>query len=530
MTNGSNNKNNFIWKASLLSVWMGAAFAIGGLILLRINPSWTVAVTVLEAVALIQFIFFFVVHFETVKSFSSSRSTKLGLNSVLMVVIFLSIVGILNFIASRHTRRVDLSETNRFTLASQTEKVLKGLQRNVKITAFSQAQTGGEAQIRDLLESYGHETTRLSYEMIDPDKKPAVAKHYGITQYDTLVFESGKQETQVKEPTEQEITNAIIRVSKDERRKILFLKDNGEHSLDDKDRNGYSNVKEALTKQGYDVADWSLIGQDEVPRDAKVLVIAGPQKPFLPAEIQAVSNYLDKGGKVLALLDPQTQLGLDGFLAEWGVKLGKGIIVDTLSRLVGGGPTIPVVNSYPPHDITEGFELATFYPVAQSLSFDASRPNLEFKPLAKTTQNSWMKTDISGPEIRIDPKSDTQGPFILAGIVTSTKEASPPPEPAAQGAPQPGESDRPTLVVFGDSDFANNGAFYFSGNGDFFLNTVNFLAKESDLIAITPKEHQFSPLFLTRGQGQALLYVSLFIVPGTVLLTGFGIWRKRRRL
>jgi ABC-type uncharacterized transport system involved in gliding motility auxiliary subunit len=523
------NESSLIRKASRLSVWMAAVLFLGGLMLLRINPAWTTAVTVIEAVALLQFVFFFVVHFETVKTFSSHRSTKLGLNSILMIVIFLSIVVILNFIASRHTKRLDLSETRRFTLAPQSLKVLNGLSRDVKITAFSQSQSPGEAHIKDLLDSYGKQSRRITYEMIDPDKKPAVAKHYGITQYDTLVLESGKQETQVKNATEQELTNAVIRVSKDEKRKVLFLKDNGEHSLDDKDRNGYSDVKESLTKLGYDVGEWSLLGQDAVPSDTKVLVIAGPQKPFLPVEIHAVSNYLEKGGKVIALIDPQTHLNLDGFLGKWGIRMGDGIIVDTLSRLVGGGPTIPVVNTYPPHEITEGFQLATFYPVARNIVFDGSNPDLEFKPLAKTTPNSWSKKDIAGPDIRIDPKVDTQGPFILAGIVTSKTNAGSP-EPVAEGAPNPAESNQPTLVVFGDSDFANNAAFYFSGNGDLFLNTVNYLAKESDLISITPKEQTFSPLFLSRGQGQALLYVSLIIAPGVVLLTGFGIWRRRRRL
>ena len=523
------NHSPWIEKASRGALWFGIILALGGLVIFTINPGLRWAVSTMEALALIQFIFFFIIHFETIKAFSTRRSTKLGLNSVLMVVIFLSIVSILNFLASQHSKRIDLSETNRFTLAPQTLKVLKNLNREVKITAFTQSQTGGEIQIKDLLDSYTHQTHQISFELIDPDKKPAIAKRYGITQYNTLVLESGKQEAQIKEATEQNLTNAIIRVNRDKKRKILFLKNHGEHRLSDTEKDGYSYVKESLQNMGYGAEELSLLETGEVPGDTNVLVIAGPQKPFLPEEKLALTAYLEKGGKVMALLDPQANLNLDDFLLEWGLRVGHGIIVDTLSRLMGGDITIPVVSTYPEHEITEGFNIATFFPIAQTITFDSSYGHLEFQPIAQTSPNSWSKRELTGQEIRIDPQVDSQGPFTLAGIVTSktpfSQKAGDPDLPT----PAPG-TDTPTLLLFGDSDFANNAAFYFSGNGDLFLNSINYLAKEGDLIAITAKKHNFSPLFLTKTQGQVLLYLSLFVVPGVVFLTGFGIWRRRRLL
>jgi ABC-type uncharacterized transport system involved in gliding motility auxiliary subunit len=501
---------------------------VAGLITFNIRPDWVLLVTLIELASLLLLIFFFIIHFETVKSFSARRSTKLGLNSLLMVVLFLSILGIVNFIASRHSQRLDLSEMERFTLASQTVKILKELNRKVKITAFTESQTAGETRIKDLLDSYAYHTNNISYVLIDPDKKPAIAKNYGITQYNTLVFESDNQETQIKDVTEQYLTNAIIRVSRDEKRTVLFLKEHGEYRLDDTDKGGYSHAKEALEKQGYDVDELSLLQKGEIPQNTSVLVIAGPQKPYLEEEKNAITTYLMSGGKLLALLDPQTQTNLEDFLSVWGIRLGQGVIIDTLSRLFGGDFTIPVVNTYPAHEITEGFNLATFFPVAQMVSFEPVQAGLDFKPLAQTTPNSWSKTDLNNQDLRFNPDEDIQGPLTIAGIITLKQEEMI--ELEGDEDDNNVTAEEPMIIVYGDSDFASNSTFYFSGNGDLFLNTINYLAKEKHLIAITPKEHRFAPLLLSKIQGQILMYVSIIVMPTIIFIAGFSIWRYRRRL
>ena len=517
-----------IKKLSVTAGWLGAGLSVAGLILFSVRPEWALLVTSLELTALVLLIFFFTIHFETVKNFSTRRSTKLGFNSLLMTILFVSILGIINFIASRHNQRLDLSEIKRFTLAPQTVKLLEKLDRKVKVTGFTQSQTQSKDRIKDLLDSYTYHTDLISYELVDPDKKPAIAKRYGITQYGTLVLESGTQETQIKDVSEQELTNAIIRVSRDAKRSVLFLKEHGEHRLDDTDKGGYSQAKEALEKQGYEVRTLSLLQEGKVPENTSVLVIAGAQKPFLPGEITAMTSYLERGGKLLALSDPQTETNLEELLRPWGIRLGKGIIIDTVSRLFGGDFTVPIVNTYPSNEITQGFNLATFFPVAQTIVFESSRPELEFHEIAKTTPNSWLKTNLSTQDLKFDAEEDIQGPLTIAGLVTweiTEDNVNDAEEESSDISKKEGN-----LAVFGDSDFASNGTFYFSGNGDLFLNTINYLAKEKYLIAITPKEHRFSPLFLSKIQGQILMYVSFIVIPIAVLISGIGVWRHRRRL
>jgi gliding motility-associatede transport system auxiliary component len=522
---------------SKIAGWAGVLAAIGGFIVYQINPALRPYVTLAELAALGLLVFFFIIHFEALKSFSARRSTKLGLNSILMVLIFISILGIFNFISSRHHLQFDLSETEAFTLAPQTLQVLKDLNRDVKILAFVSDQGRGRSEVKDLLSSYSYHNPRVTYTLIDPDKKPAIAKQYGITQYDTLVLESGKQQTQVKTANEQELTNAIIRIGKDEHRKVLFLENHGEHSLSDTEKTGYSRVKDSLEKQGFDVAALSLLEQGKVPDGTAVVVVAGPRKGFLPQEKAALAAYLSSNGKVLLLLDPDVETDLNDFLAQWGVRMGKGLIIDTFSRLLGGDFTIPVVTSYPANEITQNFNLATFFPVSQSVNFDSSRASeFDYKPFARTSENSWSKARPAADRLNFNPAEDIRGPLTLAAVVTrkpksgSSDQHTHESPPGGESADHSADEPQATLVVFGDSDFAANGSFNFSGNGDLFLNTVTWLAQEKGLISIRPKEAHFTPLFLSRSQGQVLMYVSLLFLPAAVFITGITVWKRRRRL
>lgn len=515
--------------------WSGFLAALGGWMVYQVNPSWRLYASLSMLFALGLWAAFFILHFETLKAFSSRRSTQLGFNSLLMTLIVVLIIGAVNFISANHSVRFDLSETGQYTLSPQTFQVLKDLNRDVKILAFVSDQSRTRSQIKDLVDNYAYHNPRVTYTLIDPDRKPTLAKQYGVTQYDTLVVQSGPQETQVKTPNEQELTNALIRVGKDQRRIIRFLEDHGEHSPADSEKAGYSMVKEALQKQGFEVGSLSLLETASVPSDTSVLVIAGPQKGLLPAEIEKLNSFLDRQGKILLLLDPQTASRLEGWAADWGLQINGGLIIDPLSRLLSGDFTIPVVSKYLPHPITENFNLATFFPVSQPVQFDPTRSaEFDFKPIAETSESSWVKTHLKSGRVEFNPAEDRRGPLTLAAVVTRKSKTSETHEhentEAETGKTGVVPAPESTLAVFGDSDFASNAYFNFSGNGDLFLNTVAWLAQEANLVSIRPKEPTFTPLFLSRSQGTLLMYVSLILLPGAVVISGILIRKRRRRL
>ncbi|MGH7232796.1 MAG: GldG family protein [Nitrospiraceae bacterium] len=497
---------------------IGAGLALGGLIAYSIVPDKLWLVTLLEGLALVCLIAFFVIHFETVKAFSTRRSTRLGLNSIMMVVLFTAILVIVNFLAARHSKRWDLSETQHFTLAPQTYQILRGLTQEVKVTVFAQDRSQPFNLYRDLLDSYRQASDKLKVEFVDPERRPGVARQYGITRADTAVLESGAQTTRVSVPSEAELTSALIRVSKEKKKHIRFLEGHGERSLTDQEKGGLSLMKEALTKQGYEAGAVSLLQETQVPENTAVLVLTGPRRPVTKEEQDRIGRFVESGGRLLLLIDPDTQPDLEPLLRRWGVELGRGVLVDLQDRLAQGDLTALMVRTFTEHEITQDFTFAVLFPVSRHLVFhDEAGKDWDFVPLARTSPRSWAETDLKGRVVSFNANEDVQGPLPLAAALTPKKS--------------PGEgARRPAIVVVGNSSFASNAYINFPGNTDFLLHAVGWLAEERDLISITPKEPAFRPFIPNPAQERILLYVQVLLLPSLTFLWGIMVWRKRRRL
>ncbi|MBK8275786.1 MAG: GldG family protein [Nitrospira sp.] len=497
---------------------LGILLGIGGMVAYSLRPDWLWAVTISEGLALACLVSFFVLHFEAVKAFSGRRSTKMGLNSVLLIVLFTSILVILNFLAARHSIRWDLSENQNFTLAPQTYRVLRTLPRDVKITVFTREKDPGYQAFKERLESYRQASTKLSVEFIDPEKQPKMAQTYGIFRTDTAIFESNGQTIRVTSPSEIELTGALIRISKDSKKRIVFVEGHSELNVEDKDRNGLFIAKEALIRQGYDVGTVSLLKEATVPDHTSVLVLAGPRRSVIKEEQDRIHAYVEKGGHLLVLADPDTQTGLETLLARWGLGLGSGVLVDLQDRLAQGDLTALLVRTFTEHEITQDLTSAVLLPLSRHITFDEQTgKDWDFVPLARTSPNSWAETNMQGRVVSLSEKEDVKGPLPMATALSPKK------------APEEGKP-HPSIVVIGNSTFASNAFFNFPGNSDFFLRTISWLAEERDLISIAPREPALHPFTPNPTQERALIYIQVVLLPLMTFLTGLIVWRKRRRL
>ena len=497
---------------------LGLVLAVAGLITYSLRPDQLIPVTLLEGLALIALTMFFILHREAVKTFSGRRSTRMGANSVIMVLLFVAILTIVNFLASRHTIRWDLSENQNFTLAPQTHRVLRALSEDVKITVFTREKDPGYQAYKERLESYGQASPKLTVEFIDPEKQPKLAQSYGIFRTDTAIFESRGQTIRVTSPSEVELTGALIRISKDAKKRILFLEGHSERSLEDKERNGLSIAKDALIKQGYDVGTVSLLHEASVPANASVLVLAGPRRTVTKEEQDRIQAYVEKGGHVLVLIDPDTQTGLESLLARWGLGLGPGVLVDLQDRLAQGDLTALLVRTFTEHEITQDLTSAVLLPLSRHITFsEEAGKDWDYVPLARTSANSWAESNMQGRVVSLNEKEDVKGPLAMAAAL-SPKQAP------VEGKP------RAAIVVVGNSTFATNAFFNFPGNSDFFLHTTGWLAEERDLISIAPKQPALRPFTPNPLQERTLLYVQVIFLPVMTFFTGMMVWRRRRRL
>jgi ABC-type uncharacterized transport system involved in gliding motility auxiliary subunit len=456
------------------------------------------------------------------------RSTKMGAHSALLVAVFAAVLVLLNVLAFRHDARLDLSQTGAFTLSPQSVKVLAGLKDDVKVTAFVQKGNESEVKFRDLLDTYRHYSAKISGEAVDPDAHPAAAKQYGITQYDTIVVESAGQEARIRTVSEQELTNALIRVGKKSKKRIAVLDGHGEPSITDTEPNGFSQAKEALEKQGYEVVSLLLAQSGVVDPGTTAVVVADPQRPLLTQEISALKSYLSGGGRLLLLVGPGPKTGIEELAAlELGVTLREDTVIDAdpFSRLAGGDYTRPVVRTYGDHEIVRDMRLATAFPLARSLAFQTTKnAQIEYRALALTSQDSWGETQIVEGKARFEQGRDTQGPLDLAAAVASKA-------PGTAGEGEGGVAPPGwRAVVVGNARFATNGFLNMLGNGDLLTSSLNWLAEDEDLIAISPKEASSSPLLLTAGQQRLVFWMPVVLVPGVITVFGVTVWRRRRRL
>ncbi|MBI4549832.1 MAG: GldG family protein [Candidatus Omnitrophica bacterium] len=437
------------------------------------------------------------------------------LNFWTLAGLLLVFVCLLYTVLSRQNARFDLTRNRVYTLSPKTVEVLKGLgPEPVTVKAFFRGDQPGREELSDFLKMYAFQSGSFRYRFIDPDRNPGEAKKAGVDEYGTVVVERGDRKERFKEVTEEALTNALLKLAEARTRKVVFVQGHGEKSPEDAQEKGYSHLAERLEAENYAVRS-VLLSRDSVPSDADLVVIAGPAADYLSDEITMLQQYLDGGGRVLALLDPsENRLTLlENWLDSYGLVLGRSVVIDKLSRLFGADHLIPVVAQYGQHPITEKFNVASFLPVARTVTRSKDAPaDLEVSEIAYTSPGSWAEQDwkqIQGGEVSQD-EGDAAGPLSLACAVSKANASL-------------------RLVVFGDSDFADNAHLYLSGNKDLVLNSVAWLAGEEKLVTIRPKERASTPLVLTGAQQRLIFVVPVFGFPVLALVSGLAVLLYRRK-
>jgi len=510
----------------------GLVLVASALVSYFIRGNWTIYQTIVVIAGAALIAIALVAKSSDIRAGMGKRSTKFGLNSGVSVLLFLGVLALVNYLGNQHQKRFDLTTEKLHSLGDESTKVLSELQQDVQIKAFYLG--ADEDSARNLLELYSQQTGRVNVEFIDPDKNPQEAEKYKVTQYGersnpltgqlrkfgTIVLDGGNNKVERIEkqesPTEEDITNALIKLVKGEEKFVYFVEGHGEKSIDSGERLGLQVASGELTRDGYQVKMLNLVREEKVPDDASVVVIAGPQTEPFPEEMTKVDTYLSAGGSVLLLLDPPPSAALKDFTRKWSVTVGDNRVIDItgMGRLLGKGPDTPMVMGYRNHQIVDKFNLMTFFPVARSV-MPSPTPveGITAEPLLESAEQSWGEADLKSNSVRFDEKVDVKGPVPIATVVT--KDA--------------GEGKKTRFIVFGDSDFAANANFSNQGNGNLFINTVKWLARDENLISIKTKDPTDRPVTMTESAGRTVSILLRALFPGAVFVAGVLVWLKRRK-
>ncbi len=488
--------------------------------------------------ALVSLAIFVRLRFSEVIDFFVSRQARYGANVVLSIIGVIGIAVFVNAIVSqRFDKRTDITINQLYTLSEQSQKILASVDKNIRVTAFFGQNVSAQNQqrAREMLELYQRETEFVSISYADPYVDQLLANKYNIRVDGTIVFESDARHEKVTTIEEQKFTSAILKLIRDETKKIYFLVGHEEHEIEDFNNEGYSGVRAELENQNYAALSLSLLTEPDIPVDCEVLVIAGPKAGLTPHEINIVTKYLARNGKLLLMLDPSltsaadANSGLVRLMKRWGVTIGNDLVIDEIQFVPLFGPSAPVPG-LELHEITRAMRDLVAFLRTRSVtpSPQQTATNLSVKSLAKTIggiQDSWGETE------RTSDGSFTTDFVYTAGVDT------PPPVSVAVAIEQKTSNDNeddashsPTrIVVFGDSDFAANAALR-EANRDLFLATINWLTLEDDLIAIRPIDLEKQALRQMRVQDIRLVQItSVFLIPSIVFVAGLIVWWQRRK-
>ena len=495
--------------------------------------------------------------------FLFGRRGRYGLNSSIIFLTSLGLIIVINsllyWLVSQPNQpewlRVDTTATKQFILEDQAIKVIDNLKEDVKITVFIATNTpekaAGWRSIEDLLLEFKRRSKKvdLSYERIDPELDPNSAVKYGVNYFPSLVIEAidsrrsqiinGRQGTTIF--SEQDIITGLLIVSQIKQKKIIFLTGHGERDITDFDQNskGMGLIYSDLMTQNYKVLSATsqelaiLLSEENIPA---VVVIAGAEKGFTIQDSAIISEYLWLGGSLLVLIEPElTPEGIKTFLYKFGLAVGEGTIFDMASFVAPKPSYLQLKKTNGqilPHEITKDFDVL-YFPgstyIGSAYSPDTipitenGEPFVKHVPLAFTTLESWAQNTQENETVKYNSESDTLGPFPTIMLIEAISEIGKNPKEKPDGT-----LAQTAIVVIGDTDFASNKYSSSAKNADLFVNSINWLAKDYELITIRPKTAAFRELVLTKSERDFIRWSGWLLMPISVGIAGMVSWWRRR--
>lgn len=457
------------------------------------------------------------------RSFWQKRSTQVGTNILISTLAFITILVLVNFLAFSYAIHVDFTENQLYTLAPQSQQLLKNLSLPVKVFVFLKE---ADPVDKELLNTYRQSNSNFQFEFINPETKPGIARQFSPNPLGSIYLEYANKKQLVQylqldprtgNPTENiseiKLTSALERIQKKTLETIYILQGHEEPNLE-AGKDSISEAINALKDKGYQIKPLNLAQETAFPKEIASLLIIGSRKKFLESEIKLIKEYVDQGGNLLLLVDPQTDLGLDTFLQEWGVKLDPRLVIDASGRgsLIGVGPESPIITKYGNHPITKEFKNGiSVYPLTRPIG-TVKIKGVEANGILTTDDKMWATSKIDSEQVSFNPLTDLTGPFDIGVALT-----------------RPSDKQEAKMVVIGNSTFMTNGWFPKLLNGDVFVNSVQWLSRgEEQPLSIRPKEAKNRRIILTPLQSNLLGWSSLVIVPLLGFILAILFWWRRR--
>ena len=481
-----------------------------------------------------------------------TRQTKYGAYSATYILVVVACLVFVNYLADRYNKTFDATKDQIYSLSDQSLKILGNLDRDLKIYYFDKSMEFGA--VKDSLVRYENASSRVTVDYIDPDSKPEVAKAMNVRNYGTVFVEVGANREEASSTSEEDITNSIIKALKGEEKTACILSGHGEADASDTGRDGFSGAKDAIEDANYKTQTISLLEKQEIPSECTLLILAGAETGYFEQELDILKKYIEGGGRLAVMLDNEKSPELAEWLAGFGIKVRDEIVLDFsgIGQFFGMGPLSPLVASYEDHPISNVMgNVTTFFPMARGVESGDATANWTVTNLFRTTAQSFATEElkIENEEVIRNADKEREGPITLGvaavydppgsagdtdedeGDADDAEEDEAEEDDADADASEDGEAeDKPQgrIVATGTSLFVRNASLGRGGNVDLFLNMLNWLSSDEDLISIRPKDPESTPLNLSQSEMSRLFWLNVVLLPLAILALGIRVWWVQR--
>ncbi len=434
------------------------------------------------------------------------------------------------WVTSERDKKVDLAYFRTTRPGESTRKIVRALDQPIEILTFYPAGNEVREELANYFSDLAKESSQMSFKQYDYDIDPAKAHEYTVTTNGTIVVARNGRKEMLQVPVQFETARAALKTLDKEvqqrlltvvkpKRVVLFTQGHNERwfekgANDSDQRPGVRDLREVMRDQGHEVRAFGAADglMTDVPKDATLVMIVGPQKPFEPEEIGTLTRYFDNGGKIFVALDPESGVDLKELLGPLGVQFHAVTLANEQAfgrRAHQDSDHANIVTaSFSSHPTMStllklGSRAPLILPGAGWLETMKTKPSGVALDTPVRAQPATFE-DKNG-NFKKDPGED-QRAFDLAVAVT-------------KGAGR--------MFVIGDSDFMSDAAIRVAGNGLLALDTVRWLTGDEAYSGQTNVESDV-PITHTRKQDIAWFYSSIFLMPALVIGLGLIVTRRRR--
>ncbi len=439
------------------------------------------------------------------------------LQSLVFTVLYAGIIGMLAWLSTQYVYQADWTAGARNSISNETRTLLDTMPDPVTITAFMRSENQLHDHLKDLVGSYQRHKRNITLEIINPDTAPERVRELGIASGGEIVIGYRDGSEKVQTLGELQFTNALLRLSRQHERWIVFVAGHSERKPFGETNHGLGILGRELESKGLRVQSLNL-SESAIPGNTHLLVLASPQVELLPGEVNTLVEYVRGGGNLLWLAEPKRLESLQPLADLLGISFLPGTVVDAAGRTFGvDEPSFVVITAYPRHEITREMNTVSVFPEAAAIDINEDA-DWEVLPLLTTLNRSWTELGELAGEIRFDQGSDERaGPLDIGVILTRT-------------ADNDGEEDREQrIMVIGDGDFLSNTYLGNAGNLGLGLNIVHWLSHDDAFIDIRVRTAPDTTLVLSNTASAVIGLGFLFGLPLLLLLSGLVIWLRRRR-